>query len=74
MMNDKILKLANVLYNNEECRNQKFELTLNYEHVIRTETLYNIRPDGFHENIGKKEPILNEDGMKLIADELSKVK
>ena len=61
MMNDKILKLVNALYNNEGCRNQSFGLTLNYEQVIREKSNYN---DDYQ--------ILNEKGLKKIADELSK--
>jgi hypothetical protein len=73
-MNDKIQKLANALYDNKECRNHKFEMTLNYKKVIDREYLYNIHPDGFHENTGQIDPILDEEGMKRITEELSKVK
>lgn len=73
-MNTKILKLANALYNNEECKNKKFELTLNYQKVIDRELLFNIHPNGFREHIGQIDPILNEEGMKRITEELSKVK
>lgn len=72
-MNTKILDLANSLYDNEECKNQKFSLWLNSKEVIAREYLYNIHPNGFREHIGQRDPILNEEGIKKITDELSKI-
>ena len=63
-MNDKILKLANALYNNEECRNQMFELTLNYKDTIKHT----------FEDRNIIYPILNEEELERIKRELSKVK
>lgn len=73
MMNDKILKLANALYNNKECENQKFHLTLNSEKVIEDEYIFeNIEGTTAIRNIGIVYTFLNENGMKRISDELSK--
>ena len=72
-MNEKILKLANALYNNEECKNQKFHLTLNHEEVIKDVwTWENIEGTTAVRNTDIISPYLNEEGMKRIADELSK--
>ena len=73
MMNDKILKLANALYNNEECKNQKFSLWLNGTEVITYKHLYDTMPSGYMISKGYIYPLLDEEGMKRITDELSKV-
>ena len=74
MMNDKILKLANALYNNEECKNQKFHLTLNSKKVIKDDYIFeNIEGTTAIRNVGIICPYLNEDGFKRIKNELSKV-
>ena len=74
-MNDKILKLANALYNNEECRNSEFSLTINYKELIKKTGKYKIHEDkhGYMEHIGWDIPYLNEEGLKKIEDELLKV-
>jgi hypothetical protein len=73
-MNTKIQKLANTLYNNEEYKNQKFSLTLNYNKVIEHEYVHeNIPNSTAYRCIDTIYPLLNEEGMKRIADELSKV-
>ena len=73
-MNDKIFKLANALYNNEECRNQRFSLTLNYKKTIEQEYIHeNIPNSTAYHCSGIIYPILNEEGLKRIINELSKV-
>lgn len=72
-MNEKVLKLANALYNNEECKNQRFSLTLNYKKVIEYDYATEELPSGGFKITEYIYPILNEDGMKRIVDELSKV-
>jgi hypothetical protein len=75
-MNTKILKLANALYNNEECKNSEFSLTINYKELIKKTGKYKIHEGkhGFQEHIGWDIPYLNEEGLKKIEDELTKVK
>lgn len=73
-MNTKILKLAQSLYNNEDCKNQKFSLTLNYEKAIDREHIWETIPGTTcTRTVEIIFPILNEVGMKRIEDELSKV-
>jgi hypothetical protein len=74
-MNTKIQKLANALYNNEECKNQRFSLTLNYKKTIEHKYIHEDIPNTTaFRCVGIVYPLLNEEGMKKITDELSKVK
>ena len=81
-MNDKIIKLAEALFENEECKGKEFSLTLNYKRVIEKDGIYedvqfpddkgNIKT--YTRHTGWNIPLLNEHGLNLIREELSKVK
>jgi len=65
-MNEQILKLVKGLSSNKDCVNADFTLTLNFEEVIRHEY---VTVDGSSSLVYKK---INDEGVKLIKDKLSK--
>jgi hypothetical protein len=72
-MNDKILKLAQSLIENKDCKNQRFNLTLNYKEVIKDDYQFHmVGTSMVYDRIVY--PLLNEEGFKRIEDELSKEK
>lgn len=73
-MNDKILKLSQSLFDNEDCRDNKFHLTLNGDNVIQQEGIYESLGDGKgFQHLGWDYPFLNEKGLERIKESLSKI-